>query len=264
MNKKNNLSSVGKSISPKSKKTNLTNKEKKNLEEIVQKIWGMPIEKAYKKLPDEMNHLQPEEKLAIRFYTHKGDRITNPYLRDGKPDAKGITKKQADLYAETLSKSLGKLPDEAGTFYRRVPFNSTTYKIKLFIKLLTKYVKAIILKQPYPDKTSFEEAVLKNENDKIKLLTGYREAIAEKKPYPDEAFFSTSTNSSVLRKRSTDIGIIIRGKRGKSIEKISRYPREREILFDKKTSFRIISVKRGEVFLPAYKHIQFIVEMEEI
>ena len=205
---------------------NISNEEKKNLEEIVQKIWGMPIEEAYKKLPNEMNELCKEEKLAISFYTEKGDKITNPYLRNGKLNIEGITEEQADLYAETLSKSLNKLTDTVGIFYRRMAFENKTYMRNMILR--------------------------------------YAEAIAYRRPYTDEAFFSTSIDDNMLIENPTDIGIIVNGKRGRNIEKISQDPNEREVLFDKKTPFRIISIQHGENFSPTYRHIEFIVEMEEV
>ena len=205
----------------------ISNEEKQNLEEIVQKIWEMPIEEAYKKLSDAMNHLQAEEKLAISFYTEKGAKITNPYLRFGKLDteAKGITEAEADLYIKTLSKPLSKLPNEGGTFFRSMAFKNKTYAGNMILK--------------------------------------YAKAIAYRRLYADEAFFSTSINDNMLRESPTDIGIIVHGKRGKNIEQISQHPNEREILFDKKTPFKIISIQNGEKFLPTYRHIPFIVEMEE-
>ena len=213
----------------------MTDEEKQNLEEIVSKVWEIPIEKAYKKLPNEMNELCKEEKLAISFYTQKGDRITNPYLRDGKPDTEGITEAQADLYVKTLSKSLNKLLDTEGTFYRKMVFDDKIYMGK--------------------------------------ILAGYMEAYAKKIIRTEESFLSTSINDNMLRKSPTDIGIIVKGKRGKDIEKISQKPSEKEILFNQKTRFRVTSVRsRRSFFLTykffkfffTYKNVKFIVKMEEI
>ncbi|AUD00954.1 ADP-ribosyltransferase [Spirosoma pollinicola] len=74
-------------------------------------------------------------------------------------------------------------------------------------------------------------------------IEAIRQAMLKKLPLSFPSFTSTSVNPGLIFEGN--VRFVITGKRGKNIVKLSHFPGEQEVLFDKNASFRVDSVTKG-------------------
>lgn len=64
-----------------------------------------------------------------------------------------------------------------------------------------------------------------------------------------KGYVSSSKDKDYQLLKTKQVGFVIRSKRGKSIEHLSAYAKEKEVLFGRDTNFKIVAFRNGKFYL---------------